>query len=223
MKHTQLVTIIGALTGASLSSAATVEVASGTTSVDLDFQALQAAAGLVLQSANNTVAPAAGFAVGFPVNSRDAAAFPTTFTFDSANFAPFAGTIEHTGTVTFLLGQDTITVGNFTIGYDMGRVAGEASGFFVESTTGGLADGLDAIMFDISGPVPGVTSSSLTITGTEATGGAGLLVSPELAGALGNAGLTGALVGSARVDAIPEPSAVILSLLALPVFLRRRR
>jgi len=225
MKNPLLATVIGTIAGATLSSAAIVELSSGVTSVDLDFAALENAAGLVLQGTDNTVPAATGFAVGFPVNPRNAAEVPTNFTFDSPNFSPFAGTIEHTGTVSFGLGQGGVILGNFTIGFDASRVVGEASGFFVASTTGGLVSGLDAIIFDISGPVPAASASGLTLTGTEATGGAGLLVSPELAGVLGDENLAGALVGSARLDAaaIPEPAAILLSLLAVPALIGRRR
>lgn len=118
-----------------------------------------------------------------------------------------------------------LVVGDFTIGFDGNRVDGGtgASGFFVASNTASLGPaGIDAILFDVGGPIPTTSTSSLTITGSEPTGGAALLVSPELAGVLGNAALTGATVGSARVDAIPEPSTSLLGLLALPVLLRRR-
>lgn len=204
------------------STAAIVEVSGGATSVDLDTATL-ASVGLNLTGANPTAPAAPNFAVGFDITGRTAGVLPTTFTYDSDAFAPFAGTIEHTGTVEFNGGG--LVVGDFTIGFDGNRVDGGtgASGFFVASNTASLGPaGIDAILFDVGGPIPTTSTSSLTITGSEPTGGAALLVSPELAGVLGNAALTGATVGSARVDAIPEPSTSLLGLLALPVLLRRR-
>ncbi len=212
---------LGGLTSA---SAAIVEVGGGTTSVDLDLITLESV-GLVLAGANSSGTPAPNFIVGFPINSRTGGAIPTSFTYDSAVFEPFSGSLEHTGTVSFTSGANTLILGDFTIGYDSLRIDGGtgASGFFVESTTGAITDGLDAVLFDISGPSPATSLSELTITGADlGTGGAVLLVSPELAGLLGNAALTGAPIGSARVDAlaIPEPSSAMLGLL---FGMRRRR
>ena len=226
MKKTLVTTAVISLTCLSSASAAIVEVGGGTTSVDLDLTTL-GSVGLTLTGSDTTGTAAPNFIVGFPINSRAGGAIPTTFTYDSDAFAPFGGSLEHTGTVTFSLGPDTLVLGDFTIGYDAGRIdAGTgASGFFVESTTGGVTNGLNAVLFDINGPNPVTDLSSLTITGSEGTGGAGLLVSPELAGLLGNAGLIGATVGSARVDAlaIPEPSSAILGILGALLGVSRRR
>ena len=217
------------------SQAATTFLTDGTTSVDLDTDLLSNAAGLTLSTAMPTATPSAGFLAGFDINARSGGSLNTTFAFDDTNVAPFSGTIEHTGTVTFNEGLATeVTVGNFRIGYDDNRVSAANSGFFVESTTG-----LGAILFDIGvlNPVP--TSTSLTVTGSGSgldavTGGANLYVSPELAGVLNDdnfagAGtdLTGADVGSARIDGIavvPEPSSALLGLAGLAgLALRRRR
>ena len=224
MKKTLVTTVVISLASLSSASAVVVEVGGGTTSVDLDLMTLETV-GLTLTGADTTGTAEPNFIVGFPINSRTGGVIPTTFTYDSAAFAPFGGAIEHTGTVSFILGGNPLVLGDFTIGYDAGRVAGAASGFFVESTTGGITDGLNAILFDISGPTPATSLTELTITGGEPTGGAGLLVSPELAGLLGNNGLIGATVGSARVDAlaIPEPSTALLGLVGLAFGMRRRR
>ena len=208
--------------------AATTFLTGGVTSVDLDTQLLTSAAGLTLTSVAGTAPAAGGFAVGFDINSRGGSASSTTFSFDDTTVTPFSGTIEHTGTITFNGGTPAeVTVGDLRIGFDNARVAGMASGFFVESTTG-----FPAILFDIGTLSPVPSPTSLTITGTAPTGGANLFVSPELAAALQSEGfttddLTGADVGSARLDgiaAVPEPSASILALAGIAgLALRRRR
>jgi hypothetical protein len=183
---------------------AQAEVQSGFTSVALDTATLSSAAGLTLSS----VSPGIGAgtlpgSVAFPINARDAATLPTTFTYTPNDFpaGPFSGSIEHTGSVFF--NADAVEVGNFTIGFDAARAVGAASGFYVESTTG-----VAAILFDTAVVALGEASGSkldLTVD---------LLVSPEFATFLGDTALTGADVGDARIlAAIPEPTS--LSLLGL--------
>ena len=53
----------------------------------------------------------------------------TTFQYTAGTFAPFSGTIEHAGTVSF--NANTLTIGNFTIGFDAARAGATTSGFFV--------------------------------------------------------------------------------------------
>ncbi|MEM1278564.1 MAG: hypothetical protein AAGG53_00800, partial [Cyanobacteria bacterium P01_H01_bin.152] len=124
-------------------------VESGTTSVFLDLELLEAAAGLVLESVDSEAAPFSDdFQVGFAINDE------TDFTYTVEPFAPVGGSIEHGGTITFdtVNNPDAdITVGEFSIGFDLSRVTDTASGFFVADTIDG--NGLD-ILFDIS--VPGV-------------------------------------------------------------------
>ncbi|MFG0305071.1 MAG: hypothetical protein ACF8Q5_02515 [Phycisphaerales bacterium JB040] len=176
-----------------------VEVADGQTSVVLDFATLEAAASLAFSSVSGDVIAPGSLegSVAFPINARDAAMLPTTFAYDYTDFlGTFSGTIEHTGSVLF--NDDTVEVGNFTIGFDAGRVGtleGAASGFFVESTTG-----VAAILFDIGAP------SALSAGAFELVIGADLLVSPEFGGflfdnGLSEANLAGAAVGSALVEA----------------------
>jgi hypothetical protein len=194
------------------------DVVGGQTSVLLDTNTLSAAASLDLSGvAGDTIAPGelgAG-SVAFPINPRDAASLPTTFSYD-AGLANFGGTIEHTGSVLF--NSDTVEVGNFTIGFDANRATGNNSGFFVESTTG-----IAAILFDVEAP------SGLVADGTGLQITANLLVSPEFAGFLTDNGLastnlTGADVGDAFVNAaIPAPGAAgVLALAGLAASRRRR-
>lgn len=192
----KLIAALGVAVVAPLASANEVDVASGFTSVALDTETLAAAAGLELSRVSEEVRPGAiNDSVAFPINARDAASLPTTFSYDTTDFfGTFAGTIEHTGSVFF--NSDAVEVGNFTIGFDPARAGtlnGNASGFFVASTTG-----IAATLFDVSNPsilVPG--AEKLTIK-------AELLVSPEFAqflldNGLATSDLSGADVGTAFV------------------------
>jgi MYXO-CTERM domain-containing protein len=198
---------------------AQTEVTGGQTSVLLDTATLSAAASLDLSGVSaDVIAPGnlGDGSVAFGINARDAGSLPTTFSYDSGDFfGTFGGTIEHSGSVFFNAG--TVEVGNFTIGFDAGRVGDNRSGFFVESTTG-----IAAILFDVAAPSQlDVFDSSLTI-------GADLLVSAEFAGFLFDNGLAssdlkGADVGDALVQAMPTPGGVAALGLAGLVAARRRR
>ncbi|MEM1329734.1 MAG: hypothetical protein AAGG07_04165 [Planctomycetota bacterium] len=200
-------------------ASAQTDVTGGQTNVLLDTDLLSSAASLDLSGvAGPVIAPGnlgAG-SVAFGINTRDAMSLPTTFSYDASTFpgaGSFSGAIEHTGSVLF--NNDTIEVGNFTIGFDGTRVGGDRSGFFVESTTG-----LTGVLFDIkvNGATP--TPSSLEVAGD-------LLVSSEFAQILidvelTTADLTGADVGDALVQAVPTPAtAAVLGLAGLAA--RRRR
>ena len=203
------------ITGESL--AVQVDITGGQTSVLLDPAAL-ALANLTISSVSSAVIAPGNLgpdSVAFSINPRNASAplLPTTFEYDSNDFLnTFSGAIQHEGSVFF--NADTVEVGNFTIGFDAGRITAAASGFFVESTVG-----TTAILFDVATP------NSLSATATDFTVDADLLVSPEFAGFLGNTALTGADVGDALVQAVPEPaSATILLCCSLSAWgmLRRR-
>lgn len=85
-----------------------------------------------------------------------------------------------------------LDLGNFTIGFDEARVSETASGFFVMDTLG-----LGIPLFDLSNPdVVTVDDGTLRIDSAD------LLVSTELASALGDDGLIGVDVGDARIDAV---------------------
>lgn len=160
-------------------------VESGVTSVFLDLDLIESATGLALTGVDSEAAPfSEDFQVGFAINDD------TDFSFTADPFTPVGGTIEHDGTITF---NEGITVGDFSIGFDAGRVSESASGFFVADTVEG--NGLD-ILFDIGTPgVLETTDTELTIAEAD------LLLAPEFADALGLSDLTGADVGNARVDA----------------------
>ncbi|MEN1681557.1 MAG: PEP-CTERM sorting domain-containing protein [Planctomycetota bacterium] len=200
-------------------AASAADVIGGRTNVALDTAALSAAASLDLSS----VSPGIGAgvlpgSVAFPINPRDAATLPTTFSYTAGDFpgGPFSGTIEHTGSVFF--NSDAVEVGNFTIGFDGARATGGASGFFVESTTG-----IAAILFDTAV----VALDRQDEGGLDLT--VDLLVSPEFAtfltdNSLASTDLTGVDVGDARIQAaVPEPSAIALALLGGFAWVGRRR
>lgn len=182
------------------SHAALSQVTGGSTSVVFGNGALDAL-GLEITAVNGVIAPGGlgPNSVAFDINSRDAASgLSTTLTYDADDFAPFNGTIEHSGTLQF---NGAIDVGNFTIGFAGDRPDG-ASGFFVASTFG-----LEAILFDIANPVVEPFEDFLII-------GADILVSPELAMALGNDAFAGVDAGAALVLAdatvVPVPAAAWL-------------
>lgn len=199
-----------------LASAVQVDVTAGRTSVLLDTATLSSV-GLDLSGVSSAVVVPGNLgadSVAFPINSRTASPplLPTTFSYDSGDFLnSFSGKIEHEGSVFF--NTNAVEVGNFTIDFDAARISPMTSGFFVESTVG-----TTAILFDVAPP------SALSATATNLTIEASLLVSPEFAGFLGNPALTGAMVGNALVQAVPEPTgtAVLICCGLAGLTLRRR-
>jgi len=205
-----------------VSQAQTAEVIGGQTSVLLDPDALSLAGLSISSVSEDVIAPGnlGGDSVAFPISARTDTP-PTTFSYEPADFLnTFSGVIEHVGVVRF--NNDALEAGDFTIGFDANRVGtlgGAASGFFVESNVG-----LMIPAFDLASPSTlDASFSSLVIEGD-------LLVSPELAQAAIDAGLTttdttGATAGQGRVDATAVPSPTTgAALLALSgVALLRRR
>ena len=184
------------------------DLESGVTSVYLDFDLLEDVAGISLVSADSDVEPEDRFAflpefqVGFEITDE------TDFRFEPVGFVPVGGSIEHAGTITLAVGEAQVTVGEFSIGYNAARASERRSGFFVADT---LDDALGlGILFDLGIPataeVSGIDGDDLNL------GDADLLLSPELAGALGNADLAGADVGDARVDAMVEALPPVVSI-----------
>jgi hypothetical protein len=215
-----ITTMTAAAAGLAITAAASAQafdVIGGQTSVLLDTDLLNSAAGLELSGTDGPIIVPGELGTGsvaFPINARDEATLPTTFSYDPG-LADFSGTIEHQGSVLF--NSNSVEVGNFTIGFDNARASGDNSGFFVESTVG-----VAAILFDIQSPSAVVANAeTLQIT-------ANLLVSPEFAGFLTDNGLagsdlTGADVGDAFVNAIPSPGAAgVLGIAGLAAIRRRR-
>jgi hypothetical protein len=93
-----------------------------------------------------------------------------------------------------------ITVGNFAIRFDPGRVTDTTSGFYVVDTVGGLG-----LLFDVSA----LSAEQISVTnGTLSLGTADLLLAFELVSALGLPGLERVDVGDVRLDAAFTPTAV---------------
>jgi len=140
---------------------------------------------------------------------------------------PLTGAIEingNTGTLSVPILADETTEGSETfatnitfpkptviedpiVGFDAARVGGDASGFFLENASDLFAPGAPAsvgsIIADLSAPD--------TIDFDEPAGlitldGLDLLLSPEIAQALGDASLAGTDIGDARVDAEVIPN-----------------
>ena len=163
----------------------TSTVDSGTTSIFLDFET---ATGIALTGSDSDgEAFSEEFQAGFPIIED------TDFTFETDPFSPVSGTIEHSGTITLGEGPMSVTLGEFSIGFDAERVSDTASGFFVADTTDD-ALGLD-ILFDVGTPGNIATDEGLTISEAD------LLIAPELAEALGNTDSVGADIGDTRIDA----------------------
>jgi len=193
--------------------ATSIQVEGGQTSVLFGNGAL-ASLGLEITSVTPNVKGALGpNSVSFGINPRDAIgdALDTSFRYDSPNFAPVSGAIEHSGRVQF---NGNIEVGDFTIRAAEGRPDG-TSGFVVESTYG-----LMGILFDIANPIIEAFDNSLVIAGD-------ILVSPELAGIL-EIDAAGVDAGMALVVAhsaiVPIPAAAWMfgSALGLLAWVRRR-
>jgi hypothetical protein len=186
--------VIAAVIAPQAARAGNVLVDGGRTSVALDFATLETV-GLVFSGVSGDVIVPGDIpdSVAFAINPRDAASLPTTFAYDPSDFlGTFSGTIEHAGSVFF--NDGTVQVGNLSIGFIAER------GFTVTSTVG-----VEGILFDL-----GVTGLDAGTNFLRVD--ADLLVSPELAGILGDSGLAGAFVGVAQVNAaaVPEPSSLAL-------------
>ena len=173
---------------ANIASIKTVE--SGLTNVLLDFPFLEEAAGLTLVSVESEGGPfTEDFQGGFAITED------TDFSFALDPFTPLGGTIEHSGNITLDTGENQVTVGKFSIGFDESRVSATTSGFFVADT---LEDSLNLeVLFDISAP------------GVIGTSDADLLLSTGFAAALGLPELAGADVGNIRIDAIIDDGDIL--------------
>ncbi|MBE9064667.1 hypothetical protein IQ256_27330 [cf. Phormidesmis sp. LEGE 11477] len=164
-------------------------VASGITSLFLDFSLFETA-GLTIQNATPTATPFSNqFQLGFGIDTS------TDFQFQGFPFTPESGQINHTGDISFLVGGDVdLTIGDFAVGFDADRAGEITSGFFVTDT---LEDGLGIdILFDLSVPERLlVRDEQLTLADAD------LLLAPELATILGLDGAAGTDMGDVRIDA----------------------
>ena len=203
--------LVASAVAASAANADVVGIVGGQTNVTLDFELLSVAAGLELSGiTTGTLITEDPGTVGFVITPPNAFDGPSTFGYDSDDFAgTFSGAIQHRGGVLF--NDDTILVGNFGIGFD--------GGWFVDSNAG-----LVGRLFDVE-----ITTASPSASNFDATGT--LKVSEFFAGILFDLGLadsdlTGAAVGSASIEgymgsAVPTPGA--LALLGIGAFANRRR
>jgi hypothetical protein len=226
----QIRTVLALLVASSMLASGKSQAANvvgGQTNVALDTALLASAANLTLSGVSpDVIAPGSiPNSVAFTINPRNAAILPTTFSYDPATFpaaGSFSGTIEHQGSVFF--NANAVEVGDFTIGFSAARagtLGGQASGFYVASTTG-----IAAILFDLKVNSANPQPTSLSV-------GADLLVSPEFgsflfSGGLSTTNLQGADVGNALVaaTAVPEPAGIALVGVALAAWgfvgIRRR-
>ncbi|WP_299490735.1 spondin domain-containing protein, partial [Acaryochloris sp. IP29b_bin.137] len=176
------------------------QIVDGNTSISLDLDAL----GLTLVSEDSSGTPSAGFDLGFDIVDDQ-----TTFEIDTNPIAFDSGTIEHTGTITLGLGDAEVALGDFSIAFDPARVSDTASGFFVADT---LDDALGLeVLFDIGEPTINLSDDQTTLDV-----GGDLLLSPELATALGlEAGID---VGDALVESLVRDPAEtpVISLSVVP-------
>ncbi len=199
--------------GTTASGGVLFEATGGQTSVALDFDAIEELAGLTFFDVQGPVIAPGSLpdSVAFPINSRDETTLPTSFAYDPADFSgTLAGTIEHKGSVRFNGGG--IEVGDFTIGFDAGRVGGAASGFFVQDNID-----LGIVLFDVElkSATPG--ASTFTAAGN-------LLVSPEFSTAIDMEGFdSGIVAGTALIEAVPGPGALAVFGVAGLAGMRRRR
>lgn len=201
---------------------ATYGIESGVTSLRFSEEALDGL-GMSVTGSTATVDPFVGYEFGMEIS-------PSTkpidqFCFELNPFTPYPdGIIEHSGTIELSSGVANFSVGNFEIAFDSSRYTESTySGFFVTDR----ADLTGSILFDVG------HQASDTIDGSQFTWvDSDLLVSPEFAAILGDAGLSGTDVGELRVDgvvglkspSVPEPSTAILALLGSSLlFFRRMR
>jgi len=184
---------------------ATSTVQSGVTSVAIDGELLESAAGIVIVDAENTVPPVSeDFQLGFAITNE------SDFTYEVDPFSPIGGIIQHSGIVNLTvdvgdpLPPQAISIGNFAIGFDESRISDNNSGFFLADT---LEDnGLD-ILFEIGNPASAaVAETALDLNNAD------LNIAPEFAAIINSLtiedlDLTGVDVGDASINALSTPTA----------------
>ncbi len=202
-----------------VASADMVDVVGGQTSVLLDLELIGSVTDLVLTGVSEDVILPGNLgadSVAFAITPPGAASGPTTFGYDSDDFfGTFSGVIGHRGTLTF---NESITLGNFDIGYDADLAAFTVSDTFFDGS------GLGAL-FAVE-----ITDAAPLVDTFDVTGD--LLITANFASilldlGLTNTDLTGADVGDAWVQGlnqtVPAPGALALGGIAFLAAGRRRR
>lgn len=197
------------------SVAAPIAVTGGDTFVQIDVNVMRSI-GLSIDSVSGAdLLKMPGF-IAFGMNSQ-AADPATTFVFDSENFSPVSGAIQHTGSITFggtPIG--VVTLGDFEFSDYNSDPAG-ASRLVLRNTL--FEDEVNNFpIFDLAPVGGGPSETSLSYDDDSLSTDGPILVSPELAAFLGQPALAGAVAGSAKISAqaviVPEPSSLALALLA---------
>ena len=129
MKLLSLLTLVAVAFSSSVCIAQRVQVTGGQASGSLDPVALEAA-GLIISSFSPDVTFLPGGEPVFAINGRNHPTRPTTFEYEVGTLTPTTGVARLIGSIFFLAGGPIAEIGNFEIGFDLGRVAGVNSGFF---------------------------------------------------------------------------------------------
>ena len=215
MQIGSLCAVIAASGFAASANADMVEVVGGQTSVLLDLELIGSVTDLVLTGvSDDTIVPGnlGPDSIAFAITSPDAASNPTTFMYDTDDFfGTFSGVIGHRGTITF---NESITIGNFDVGYDVALEAFTVTDTVFDGT------GLGSV-FAI-----GITDAAAGEATFDVMGD--LLITANFANILLDLGLTdtdltGADVGDAFLQGLNVPGPGGLALAGLALFGTRRR
>ena len=215
MQIGSLCAVIAASGFAASANADMVEVVGGQTSVLLDLELIGSVTDLVLTGvSDDTIVPGnlGPDSIAFAITSPDAASNPTTFMYDTDDFfGTFSGVIGHRGTITF---NESITIGNFNVGYDFALEAFTVTDTVFDGT------GLGSV-FAI-----GITDAAAGEATFDVMGD--LLITANFANILLDLGLTdtdltGADVGDAFLQGLNVPGPGGLALAGLALFGTRRR
>ena len=216
-----VITFVAVAVSSSTCRAQLVPLTGGEITLDLNEDVLDAFAEVTSVTPDVTVIGSidSGFdQLVFDINSRDALSNPTTFEYsipDPLDPDP-DGTVGTSGSIFFnegIFGRPEFSIGDLEFGFDASRINPNNSGFFAESTTGFVG-----IVFDIG------EGGSLVATETDLEFFSDIFLSPELATALSQPLLAGALIGTFEIDAVPEPTGLSCCVIfGIVMTLSRRR
>ena len=216
-----VITFVAVAVSSSTCRAQLVPLTGGEITLDLNEDVLDAFAEVTSVTPDVTVIGSidSGFdQLVFDINSRDALSNPTTFEYsipDPLDPDP-DGTVGTSGSIFFnegIFGRPEFSIGDLEFGFDASRINPNNSGFFAESTTGFVG-----IVFDIG------EGGSLVATETDLEFFSDIFLSPELATALSQPSLAGALIGTFEIDAVPEPTGLSCCVIfGIVMTLSRRR